>query len=449
MYSSRVKLFLFLIGLGSQTQIQFVGSIGISELLLFLIGPFVFFLDYRQLKADGFMPFVWLSILTCVGCLLSGVFNHTHLILLVKGLASPYSVFVVTVVFHRLLRKDFSALKWFILGVFVSSIVSIFVFQQATYAVRGGEFLEGSEATNVIISNPLFWSSRITSLVMLPISMWYVSTPYAYSASMPFVTALVKILFSQASGRSAALCSFLAGFYIAIAGKNVQRMRRVGRNFLLVLVGLVVLLMIGKQVYVYAAKNNYLGEKAQAKYYRQTQGSSSILKIIMGGRLEFFTAIRACMDRPIIGFGAKPLDTKGYYEQMLEKYGTPDDYEMYVKLIQDRAKRGITYHMLPSHSHLASFWLQYGIIGLIFWLYVLWMFLRFFTRYSHGIPQWYGYCVLVISDFLWDIFFSPFSGRISIAVLMSCILFARAVVQGRCQLPWEMQNEIRRKCNGT
>lgn len=448
MNNSNAKLLLFLIGLGSQTEIQFVGSIGISELILFLTGPFVFFLDYRQLRADGFMPFVWLSILTCVGCVLSSVINHTHWVLLLKGLASPYSVFVATIVFHRLLRKDFSALKWFVFGVFISSIVSIFVFQQATYTVHGGEFLEGSEATNAVVSNPLFWSSRISSLLMLPINMWYVSTPYIYSASMPFVAAVIKILFSASSGRSAALCSFLAGFYIAIAGKSVRRMRRVGRNFLLVLVGLFALLMIGKQVYVYAAKNNYLGEKARDKYYKQTQGSSSILKIIMGGRLEFFTALRACLDRPIVGFGSKPRDTKGYYEEMLRKYGNEADYDFYVRLKMSRAERGIEIHTIPSHSHLASFWLQYGIVGLIFWLYVLGSFLRYFTRYAYGIPQWYGFCVLGITNFIWDIFFSPFGGRISIAVLMSCILFARAVVLGRCQLPWKMQDEIMRKCNG-
>ena len=445
MHNSKVKLFLFLIGLGSQTQIQFVGSIGISELILFLIGPFVFFLDYRQLKADGFMPFVWLSILTCVGCLLSGLLNQTYWVFLLKGLAAPYSVFVTTIVFHRLLRQDFAALKWFIFGFFLSGIICIFVFQQATYTYRGGEILEGGEAVGAVMSNPLFWSSKISALLVLPITMWYMSTPYTYSASVPFVTALIKVMFSESSGRSSALCSCLAGFYIALAGKNVRLMKRIGGNFLLVIALLGAFLMIGKQIYIYAATNNYLGEKAREKYFKQTQGSSSALKIIMGGRLEFFTAIRACIDKPIIGFGPKPLDTKGYYGDMLRKYGNPDDYEAYSRAIISQAKLGIREHLIPAHSGIASFWLQYGIIGLVFWLYVLGMFLKFFKKYSFEIPQWYGYCILGISDFMWDIFFSPFSGRIYIAVLMSCILFARAVSLRRLQLPWEMRNEILQK----
>ena len=446
MKKKSASLYLFLIGLGSQTQIYFIGSIGISELILFLIGPILFFLDYHQLKGDGFMPFIWLSILTCLGCVLSGTINHTDGVFLLKGLAAPYSVFVATVVIHRILRRDFSALKWFILGTFLSGIISIFVFQQATYVVRGGVFLEGSEATNAVMSNPLFWSSKIAMLLSLPISMGYLSTPYSYSAIMPFIMALIRILFSDSSGRAAALVSCLAGFYIAIAGKSVRRMRQIGRNFIFVVMLLVVFLMVGKQVYVYAAANNYLGEKAREKYYKQTQGSSSALKIIMGGRIEFFTAIRACFDKPIIGFGPKPLDEKGYYEDMLRSYGNPDDYDAYTQSRIAQAKVGITAHFIPAHSYLASFWLQYGIIGLFFWLYVLWMFLKFFTKYSYGIPQWYGYCTLAIAGFLWDIFFSPFSGRIATAVLMSCILFARAVIWGRVSLPWELQDEVMRRC---
>lgn len=446
MKQSRAAFWLFMIGLGSQTQIRVVGSIGISEFVMFLVAPFVFLVDHRRLKADGFMPFVWLSILTCFGCLVSGMINHTDLVSLLKGFAAPHAVFAATVVVHWLLRRDFSALKWLILGVFLSNIVCVFIFQQGAYTFREGEFLEGSEATAAVVSNPLFWSSRISAILMLPISMYYLSTPYAYSATLPFVAALIKILFSDSSGRAAALVSCLAGFYIFVAGKSVRRMRQVGRHFLLIVMLLFTLLIIGKQVYVYAASNNYLGEKAREKYFKQTQGSSSTLKIIMGGRLEFFTAIKACIDRPIIGFGPKPIDTKGYYEEMLRKYGNIDDYETYVRSVMGQARLGITEHYIPAHSGLASFWLQYGIVGLVFWLYILAMFLKYFTKYSHGVPQWYGYCVMGISASLWDTFFSPFAGRIPIAVLMNCLLFARAVVQKRIQLPLEMQEEIARKC---
>ena len=86
-------LLLLLIGLLSQTQISFIGSIGISELLIFLVAPLVFFLDYNRLRADGFLPFVWLSILCCLTCILSSYINHTPLMFIIKGLAHPYSLF--------------------------------------------------------------------------------------------------------------------------------------------------------------------------------------------------------------------------------------------------------------------------------------------------------------------------------------------------------------------
>ena len=44
--SSYASWVLFLIGLFSQTHIQVVGSIGISELIIFLVAPFLYVTHY-------------------------------------------------------------------------------------------------------------------------------------------------------------------------------------------------------------------------------------------------------------------------------------------------------------------------------------------------------------------------------------------------------------------
>ena len=55
------NFWLFLIGTFSMTQVRLIGSIGISEVIVFVVAPFVFVSDYRFLKRDGFMPMVNLS----------------------------------------------------------------------------------------------------------------------------------------------------------------------------------------------------------------------------------------------------------------------------------------------------------------------------------------------------------------------------------------------------
>ena len=65
------SVWMFLIGLGSMTQFHFVGSLGVSELPIFLIAPIIFVMDFRLLRGDGFMPFIWLTILCCIGCCIS------------------------------------------------------------------------------------------------------------------------------------------------------------------------------------------------------------------------------------------------------------------------------------------------------------------------------------------------------------------------------------------
>lgn len=435
-----------MIGLGSTTQIHFVGSIAISELIMFVVAPFVFIQDYEVLRADGFLTYLWLAIAVCFGCVLASCVNETLLIIFLKGLASPYGAFASCVVIHRFLRKDLAAYKLLLLGVFLSGIISIFIFQPETYTFRDGYAATGFEATTRVVSNPLFWSNKISSVLTLPMTTNYLSVPSSYSTTIPIICAAIKILFSESSGRAAALVSCLGGFFIATAGKKISRMRSIGRNFALILCVLLVGLIAGKKLYSYAAENGYLGEKSQEKYYRQTRTGDGILHILIAGRTEFFCAISACIDRPIVGFGPRPHDSKGYLANILQEYGAPEDYERYMKEIQAGERMGYYWRPIPAHSHIASFWLYYGISGLVFWLYVLYLFFGYFKSYSHMVPQWFGYCALTITAMLWDIFFSPFNSRITVSIVVSMVLFSRLIAKGKLSLPPSMVIEIERKC---
>ena len=77
---SAASIWMFLIGLGGQTHVHFFGSIGISELPIFFLAPIIFFQDFHQLRRDGFMPWIGLAILTCVGCLISAWANDIYFI---------------------------------------------------------------------------------------------------------------------------------------------------------------------------------------------------------------------------------------------------------------------------------------------------------------------------------------------------------------------------------
>lgn len=436
------RLWLFLIGLGSMTQVHFLGSIGISEIFMYVLAPFIFMLDLQQLKSDGFMGFLGLVFFVCGGCVISSIANHTPFIFFLKGFAFPYSIFAISVVFHRLLRRDLAALKWLIIGGFLSNIVCVFVFQPETYLVGGGQLAEGDEAVEMMINHPQFWAKRISAVLTLPISCWYMEVPYLYSCIIPLVTAVIQILMSNSSGRAGAIVALVGVCLIVMGGKSRVKIARVGRQLFSLAVLGVAVLAIFKVVYSHTAKAGLLGEEAQKKYFRQTAEGSSALRLLMAGRKEAFIGLTAAFDKPILGHGPKAEDTGGYVNSFLAKYGSQEDYMMYLASLRADAKRGYAYRTIPAHSHVVGFWLFYGLPGLIYWLYVYGLMFFYFRKYARGIPQWYGLLSLSCAGLLWSILFNPYGFRVSEVIPIVCILFARAVYKGRIRLPQEMEIEV-------
>lgn len=436
------SLLLFLIGLGSQTEFHLVGSLGLSELPVYLAAPFIFAADYQTIKRDGFLPMIMLSALCCLGCLLSSFINETPFVFVCKGFATPYAIFAASVVLHRLLRNNLSGLKWIIWGVLLSNIVNIFIFQPETFTVRGGMEATGVEATRMMLEYDLFWSNRIRLLLDLPIVNYFQQCPWAYTCLAPLVSAVVYLFYSEGSGRSAAVRMLISAFLLFIGGKKRRTISRLGNNIFKIIMLMIIMMMAVKVAYSWCASNGFMGEEAQRKYELQTRTGDSVLRILMMGRMEFFCGMRACIDHPILGMGPKPEDTKGYVKDYLEKYGAYEDYIAYVETMANRQRAGtIIYNALPLHSFITAYWLSYGIVGLVFWLYVIYQFFRCFQSYAAAIPRWYGYFCLCIPTALWDIFFSAVGGRITNTLLIVCVLFARALSTNRMTLPYELYVE--------
>jgi hypothetical protein len=225
-----------------------------------------------------------------------------------------------------------------------------------------------------------------------------------------------------------------------LGGKKQKTMLRIRANFgLLCLVGVVVIGIIG-QVYRYAAVHGYMGEEQLYKYEEQSKRGNDMLSLLISGRTGSFAALLTAIDKPIIGHGSWALDYKGYYRSFLVKYGTDDEMDLYLK---SAVGRGEAIAWIPGHSQIMNGWTWYGIFGLVFWLYVLYLCLTTLKNYLWVIPQWYGYLCLSLPVALWGIFFSPFGARIPSVLIFVMCLFVKAVVERRIKLPSQMLEEIR------
>lgn len=409
---------LFLLGLFSQTQIMVIGSIGIAELVMFVIGPFFLIREWPLLRQKKFTPFLWLLILMFVSGAISNQYNGIPFANALRGLAMPYSIFMGVVIFHHFLKGDIKKTRWFFIGLAISTIVSVFIFQRGANRFVDGYEVSAAEAMENKMNYSLFWLQQFISAFSMPVNAFYLELPKAYPIAV--VTFLLFYGFVQSNNRSSLLMFGGSLFLILVGGKRARTMQFFKKKFFLIVVGAMVLAPLANFMYKRMASSGMLGEAALKKYELQVDKRSGVLQTLVGGRSEVFIGLSACLDQPIIGFGAWPEDTQGYSMRFFAKYGMSEkDLEWLQRSMEHGRNR------LPAHSWIIQSWLWFGIGGLVWALYVGKLILGTLKNHLDAIPHLYGYFALVLPANIWNWLFSPIGGRTSLAFFFTLCLFAR------------------------
>jgi hypothetical protein len=108
------------------------------------------------------------------------------------------------------------------------------------------------------------------------------------------------------------------------------------------------------------------------------------------------------MDAPILGHGSWAKDFK--YAEMLTDLQTQMGIQTDLEDVEEQGKGSI-----PTHSHLMGAWVQAGIFGAIFWVYVFWIAIKGLLRISVARPPLAPFYATMLAGLFWDIAFSPFA----------------------------------------
>jgi hypothetical protein len=197
--------------------------------------------------------------------------------------------------------------------------------------------------------------------------------------------------------------------------------------------------VIGKTMTTLAA-SGLLGYEAMQKNEVQTTAGWGIL---IGGRPEIIVSSRAVIDSPILGHGSWARDPK--YQRMLLEI--ENSYGVKVPLTEVRFGG-----LIPAHSHLMSAWVDAGIVGAVFWMYILFSTVKAVAKATMSqLPLKPAYISLLVL-LLWDIMFSPFGGlrrvTVSFFIVLICDILdpdspGRKVVAqtlSRAQAPVHLRN---------
>lgn len=415
---------LFLIGLFSATQFRIGGYIGVSEFFMVLSMPFILLQKQGLFRRDGVTKIITLSYLWLAGAIFSDFYNHNIFALMIRGWAVPICLLASIVNIYVFLRRNpIHGLKWCIIGIALSQVLSIFVLQPGSIAgsgaVAGGE-MSAAEAT---MGYKLFWVNIAQHFLVLPIKAFYLQTPHFLAFVLGLLMAVISLL---SGGRSAFAWQMMAVLFVWFGGKTTSKMRWIKRNIMPIALAMGVMLLGVKAIYKQAAQSGFMGEEEQEKYEQQA-ASKTMMQTLMAGRSEFFVALFAIMDKPLVGHGSVAIDYKGYRREFVLKYGNDEDIIAYEKAEKVMQSLGGGLRTIPAHSHINGYWLWHGIFGLMFWAYVIYLLGTTLMRHLHVIPAYYGYFVYGICAAFWDIFFSPFGGRVPMGLLISACLIVRAV----------------------
>lgn len=434
---------LLWLGLGLGTQLQLISSLSFTELFCFLATPVLLPRLLGFMKRDGVFPLFVLSVMMVLGCTMSCLYNHTASAFSLRGHAVASIVACSIVVSYWLIKEDPLGFRWYLVGYAISKILCIFMFQQIfevdTYA--GG--MAGEGAVKGIMSGPIFWIGRLKPFVTFPTQAFYLHTPMWLDIAAFLFMGLFSIL-TTSSGRSAALMSFASVLFVLIGRKHIRTMRIISRQFALITLLGIGFIFLSKMVYSAAATKGLLGNEAREKYENQTRTGNGIMDLLMSGRAESFIGLFACFDSPLFGKGPWAMDTDGYTERFVQKYGAAEDIEFLERSRRDMARYGMSprMRMIPGHSHITMLWLWFGLPGLVFILYCAFVLVRFLKDDCYIIPQWFGWLTCTVPGLFWHICFSGFADRVGFPLFIVACLMARAARKRTFMLLPEVLIEI-------
>lgn len=174
---------------------------------------------------------------------------------------------------------------------------------------------------------------------------------------------------------------------------------------------------VAYEFYAYAAESEWLSERATSRFEAQVEDAE--VPLVIAGRSEALVYFEAILDSVLIGHGSWPENS--YYAE---------------KLVDERYEHGLSTNRakpkdasVPIHSHFFGGWIEAGLVGGIYWAYIVVLIVKSLLRSSFGISHMrplYLYGAVLL---LWDVFFSPFSGFRRLETAFLIVIVLRSLLQ--------------------
>jgi hypothetical protein len=370
------ELFCFVAPLLQFVQIQLVGVLQGTDLVLLAALPIAVIRHPERLRQKPVPTILTLGIFWLISQMLTDFLRHSAPEDYLRGWSKIFLILVSFTVLWAVVCRSRRRFVLYGLGAALGGILTLYVHPSDQMIDSWWKFGLSGPVTLLVVIGVAYSSKHRYLGILLPL-------------------AALAVVHSFANTRSLAVLCLLTAIYSLFQMSAAERSARIGGARLALLGGTVALAIVGFTViYSYYAEQGAFGEYAERKLKAQT-GEGGLL---LGGRSEILASGHAILDSPLLGHGSWARDPT--YAAILAE----DRAELGYKAFQG-GKRD---DLIPAHSHIFGAWVEGGLAGAIFWLFVFVYAVRSLLRVSGSEPllPLFAFLGFVLT---WDILFSPIS----------------------------------------
>lgn len=396
------KYLIFLLSFFSPMIISIGGEV--SPSFLFILVTIPFWSKYIKLSRNSVQYKIALSIfLIAVVQMLWAPFANTTMFMQFKAILITTSGLIVFLFYSIVFKDNIKLIKWHVSGAFVAS----FVFVNVLAEIQGEEFG--------------YWKfqvyPRIVSLVLM--LYLFLCNKKMIEKSAPMFFFLVGVLGLLTGARSSSLGVLFASIFSFL----LQRSKKVSLSRVKYIVISGVLCLYGFYVLFYVPR--VLDGKVDAGNSSQlvvVRNPYNPLNLIMMGRTDAIVPFIAFLDNPITGWGWMSSDPNGKYNklfyQLRENVGLTN-----FDVDQNRTEK----NYIRGHSVIGYYICSYGIVVLLLFIYLISSFFVPFYKSLVFRDEYMIYRLVLVSNIMWNLMFSPcshlkFGIPCSIAILLALSL---------------------------
>ncbi len=385
LWSSReaflTDLAILLFGCAGAFSVGVVGSLPVSEVLLFPLLPVALLSRGRRAFKREYLLFYLLVSGWLLGTIIADFYVGSPLTSRLKGTARVLFFALNFIALAMLINDRPRRLVIFAISIGLVMVSTGMGFSGMSLMWKFG--LSGAVAVSALLvsshyyAQGRYWRCLFISLVLAWLNLYY---GFRSQLVVHLVAAVLILPFFDSSRTRRA----------ASGGQSPWRI-------------LILLVLAGASAYAanaaikYGARIGLFDESLSAKFEGQAKGDYGVL---VGGRPETLVAIQAIRDSPFIGHGSYPVDPK--YLQLKQDI----QYEHGYSDSDDPEEIGDP--VIPTHSHLTMAWVESGLLGGICWIYFLVLTFRAALRLGYVRPPFAPLYSYLLVWFLWDILYSPF-----------------------------------------